>query len=301
MKKIFIIITLFMIGGYVNAQNDVQISHYMFNEISFNPGAVGNTENMDVSLLARQQWLGFDNSPSTQIINGHTFLKKAKSGLGFSIINDKLGFENSLNFKMMYAYHFRLADRSHLSLGAGLGLINRTINGSKLIYEEMDDSYALKTDKTDLTFDLDLGMELVVKDLRIGLSATHIQQSVESSINIPRHFYAYGKYNLKLNAKNTLIPTVRLKSTPFINQIDAGALYQYNDVFWAGVLYRVNDAYIGMLGFNLTKKLKFGYSYDMDATEMKSYSSGSHEIFLSYSFKSTNKPPVIMRSPRLFN
>ena len=302
MRKLIIVLALFASGNILLAQNDIQFSHYMFNEVTFNPAATGNTENFDVSLLARQQWLGFDNSPSTQFLNGHTLFKKANSGLGFSVINDKLGFENSLNFKVMYAYHIRLAEKSHLAFGAGLGFINRSINGSQLIYEEMDDLYALKTDRTDLVPDFDFGTELNIKKLRIGISATHIQQSEESStIKVPRHFYAYGKYTIDINEKIAVIPSVRVKSTQYITQFDAGALFQYNNVFWAGFSYRLNDAYVGLVGFNLTKFLKFGYSYDMDATDIKSYSSGSHEIFLSYSFKSFNKVPVSIKSPRLFN
>ena len=82
MKKLIFAVVLFISCNIVLAQNDVQYSHYMFNEVTFNPAATGNTENFDVSLLARQQWVGFDNSPSTQFINGHTLLKKRNSGIG---------------------------------------------------------------------------------------------------------------------------------------------------------------------------------------------------------------------------
>jgi hypothetical protein len=34
----------------------------------------------------------------------------------------------------------------------------------------------------------------------------------------------------------------------------------------------------------LTKKLRLGYSYDFTLTDVKDYSSGSHEIMLGYDF-----------------
>jgi hypothetical protein len=45
-----------------------------------------------------------------------------------------------------------------------------------------------------------------------------------------------------------------------------------------------------MAGLEVTPNLKVGYSYDMTLTDIKSYSSGTHEIMINYCLRV--KPPV---------
>jgi hypothetical protein len=64
--------------------------------------------------------------------------------------------------------------------------------------------------------------------------------------------------------------------------------------------YRIDDAIVMIVGYNINKNLKFGYAYDITISDLKSESSGSHEILLRYSFKKkpNGKMPTHYRNIR---
>ena len=73
----------------------------------------------------------------------------------------------------------------------------------------------------------------------------------------------------------------------------------YNNSFWVGVTYRMQDAIAPMLGYRFTnaanksiRGLKIGYSYDLTTSKIKGYSSGTHEVMLGYCFN-PKKPKKI--------
>ena len=301
MKKIYIALIALVISSVGFSQNDILFSHYMFNELTFNPAVAGSSPTLDASLLARQQWIGFDEAPSSQVLNVHTFLRDI-GGVGGTIINDKLGYENSLNLKLYYAHHFQISRGMLLSFGAGIGFLSKTIDGSKLIYEDENDLNAIYNKESRFRPDFSFGTELNTSKFTLGLASTHIEQSLKSAtlFKVPRHYYAYAKYRIEASDKINIVPTFLVKSSQFITQIDLSAIFFYNNKFWIGAAYRLDEAYIGIIGFNITKELKFSYSYDYSAGPMKSYNDGSHEAMISYSINRGQKP-MMSKSPRYFN
>jgi len=301
MKKLLIALSSFFICSLGFSQNDILFSHYMFNEITFNPAVAGSSPTLDISLLARQQWVGFDEAPSSQVFNANTFLRDI-GGVGMTIINDKLGFENSLNFKLYYAHHLQISRGTLLSFGAGVGFLNKAVDGTKLIYEDADDLNAIYNKESRFRPDFSFGAEFNTSKLTIGLSSTHIEQSLSGAtlFKVPRHYYGYAKYRIEASDKINIVPTFLVKSSQFITQLDLSAIFFYDNKFWLGAAYRLNEAYIGIVGFRITKELKFSYSYDYSAGPMKSYNDGSHEVMISYSL-GLNQKPMMSKSPRYFN
>ena len=301
MKKLLILFSVLILSSYCFSQNDILFSHYMFNELTFNPAVAGSSPTLDVSLLARQQWIGFDEAPYSQVLNANTFLKDI-GGIGMTIINDKLGFENSLNFKLYYAKHFQVSRGTLISFGAGVGFLNKSVDGTKLIYEDQDDLSAIYNKESRFRPDFSFGTEFNTSHLTVGLSSTHIEQSLSGAtlFKVPRHYYAYAKYRIEASSKLNIVPTFLIKSSQFITQYDLSTIVFYDNKFWLGAAYRLDEAYIGIIGFNITKDLKFSYSYDYSAGPMKSYNDGSHEVMVSYSI-GLNQKPMMSKSPRYFN
>jgi type IX secretion system PorP/SprF family membrane protein len=56
------------------------------------------------------------------------------------------------------------------------------------------------------------------------------------------------------------------------------------NILWLGASYRTEDAVVAMVEIQLSKKLRLGYAYDFTLTDVKDYSTGSHEIMLAYDF-----------------
>jgi type IX secretion system PorP/SprF family membrane protein len=287
-------------SGY--SQNDPQISNYMFSEVSYNPAMAGVTSTMDASLIARQQWTGFDQAPRTQLFNISSYVNKMSGGVGFSVINDKLGYENSLNFKLMYAYQLRITDKSKLSFGLGFGMISKALKGSQLIYDDMTDVNGIYTDQSKMKPDFDFGVAFNSQKFIVGASVTHIDQSLPSAtvLKAPRHFYLFGQYKIKASEKINFIPSVKVRSAQYITQFDASVLMYYASKFWLGATLRPGDAMVAHIGVDVTKNIRIGYSYDYNNGAVKSYSDGSHEIVLLASFDVAKKI-IPTKTPRFFD
>jgi hypothetical protein len=71
------------------------------------------------------------------------------------------------------------------------------------------------------------------------------------------------------------------------------AILKYENRFWGGVSYRVQDAVTVLAGLNWNN-FKFGYSYDITTSKLggAGKSNGSHELFLRYCFKIEIPHPV---------
>jgi type IX secretion system PorP/SprF family membrane protein len=303
MKKIFLSALLSVMVQLLSvAQNDIQFSHYMFSEITYNPAMAGSSGTLDAALFFRQQWTGFAQAPQTQLVSVQTNIEKASGGIGLNIINDKLGFERSINFKLMYAYVLRLSTVSRLSFGLGFGMLNKSLQGSKLTYDDMTDQNAVYTDQSKTKADFDFGIAYNSDKMAIGLSVEHIEQPLKNAndLAVPRHLYLYAKYKIKANEKINVIPSLLLKSTLYITQLDITAQMFYSNIFWVGASLRTGDAIVGMAGIDVTKKIRIGYSFDYNSGSLKSNSGGSHEIILIGTFDVARRLAP-SKSRRFFN
>ncbi|OFY32647.1 MAG: hypothetical protein A2275_05750 [Bacteroidetes bacterium RIFOXYA12_FULL_35_11] len=270
----------------------------MFSNLQYNPAFAGQTKMINAGLLAREQWTGLKSAPSTQVLNGDMWFKFG--GLGLSVINDRLGYEHSFRFNALYAYHYRLSNKMQVSAGAGLGIINKSLQGSQLIYVSQNDQNAITTDISEYNANIDLGLSIVYDKLIAGVSCTHINKSVKASdfTTPPRHLWIYAKYSYTLNDLIKLQPSLLLKSAFFKTQLEINTNCLLKDKYWVGLTYRHKESVVALIGIQLNQHIKAGYSYDLPFGPIKGQSYGNHEIFLIYSIDRKLDLPVFDNNPR---
>lgn len=319
MKKIILILGLLTMTASVFAQTDIQLSQQINNRIIFNPAATGQSGCYNFTLLAREQWTGIDGAPSTQLFNFNKYFKSPKLGIGATIVYDRVGVEKTLNAKALIAYHVWLTDEMTLSFGLGLGIMNKTVEGSKLIYEDPNDPNAIVTKESKLSPDFDFGMEYNFKRLSIGASSTHLISSfkrIENNFKVPRHWYAYAKYSIKCSDAVDLIPALSWNNLDNVNLMEINAMTNVKDRVSVGLSYRFglypykvadgsnlhsfsSDALVLIAGVKIIDALRLSYSYDFKIGNIKyGKTKGSHEIMLLCRFgcdKTANT------HPRFFN
>jgi len=99
-----------------------------------------------------------------------------------------------------------------------------------------------------------------------------------------RHYFLNGGYIYQINREFIIEPSVLLKLIEIgLFQADINALLTYQNMVSLGLSYRTSDAIIVMLGYQYDK-FRIGYSVDFTLTDIRTHSSGSHEVFISYSF-----------------
>jgi type IX secretion system PorP/SprF family membrane protein len=285
------------------AQQDPQYTQYMFDRLSVNSGVAGTSGNICATALLRQQWSGFEGAPKTGLINVHGPINKINSGVGVSVYFDKLGQQNNTIARVHYAYHFKPGSGvGTLGIGIYGGLTSRSL-GSKWIAVDPVTSDAAIPDggSNSSAFDLGAGIYYTTPKLWVGLSSTQIPETKLEAVSIKnrRHYYAQAGYDWQMkNPKFMVQPSLLIKSDATSTQFDLSALFMYDKMVWLGVSYRTEDAIAPIIGYQTelgkekASMLRIGYSYDVTTSELKNYSSGSHEIMLSYCFKIV-KPKVI--------
>ncbi|MCQ2960497.1 MAG: type IX secretion system membrane protein PorP/SprF [Bacteroidales bacterium] len=303
LQRYIVLISICMCFVHTYAQNDINVSNYMFDEISYNPACTGEGETFRASILARKHWLGIDGAPLFQIVtvDGRT---KRLGGLGLHVVNDQVGFENNVTATVNYSYGVNLGARSRLSLGFAAGFIDHFVDNSEFVYQNQvqDDPFGYVEDNF-ITPTLNVGVQLVVRQLTIGLSSTHITQSQENltACDLPKHYYGFASYRINANENMMIVPSVLMKMGNSIMQMEYNAnVYFYNN-FWLGASFRTNESVVGLAGLILKNRIFIGYSYDCAIGDKRRYSSGSHEIFMSWRMRKDPRQKGFYQSTRLFN
>ena len=140
-----------------------------------------------------------------------------------------------------------------------------------------------------MAFDIGFGLYLNATNYYFGASVTHLNQALIefsdlASTYLPRHYYLMGGYNIKLpDPLFELRPSFLFKTDAASWQIDLNANVVYNERFWGGLSYRLQDAVSLLMGAEMINGLKVGYSFDLTTSALGRYGYGSHEFFVSYS------------------
>ncbi len=302
MKRLFYIIFLFVCSAFcvsLQAQGDLLLSQEIFSRVNKNPAATGNTDDIDIFLHGRLQWLGVDNGPRTVVLNVTDYEDAAKSGFGFSFAYDQIGVgHHTVDAKVAYSYQIGLGDRNVLSLGLAAGVyvgshdyLANTVDDET----EREEEEGLNQKMRECSPDFDFGIEYSNLYCTFGLSFTHLFNGESTPFKSGRHFYLYGTGLIPLNENVDLSPIVAFMHHRMTNLVEFGSLLFINRTLWGGLTWRPDfrhqvdpSVLVFTLGFE-HKKFRFGYSYDLDLGSSSQLSSNTHEVILSYGIGKNKK------------
>lgn len=308
MRQLILLFVLLFSLTHISAQQDPILSHVFFDKVKINSAFAGSEGDICVGIINRQQWLGFEGAPKTTAFNANAPINflGVNSGVGISLMDDRLGFEKNFRGSLQYAYFHNLGTGT-LRLGIQGGIYNIAYDGTWITPESSADTDpAIPAEKDNsMVFDLAFGMAYTVGDLFVGLSATHLTQpkfkftNTEQS-HLKRHYYLMAGYNIQLSGSNLdLKPNILIKSDAASAQITINMIALYNKKFWGGVSYRTTDAIDIMAGIELFNGIKIGYAYGLNFSKLSNTNDGSHEIMLGYCFNiGFDKAPQKYRSVR---
>ncbi|SDB41769.1 type IX secretion system membrane protein, PorP/SprF family [Flavobacteriaceae bacterium MAR_2010_188] len=273
------------------AQQLPQFSQYMYNTISINPAYAGSREIMVINLLNRNQWVGVNGAPVTQTLSVHSSVPGTKLGLGLSVINDKLGYDNTTYIYSDVSYTLNLSDKYWLAFGLKVGASKFSLDDD--IYNDPAYNNDPYLDYLYNGWDPNFGVGIYFRSDKfyMGLSSPKLVNYKKRSdldyIPIDRvSYYLNGGYLWEYNSSNLKFkPTFLLKYTngaPLSVDVTGNVLLY--DKLWLGLSYRLKDSFGAMANFNIAKGLNIGYAYDYITSDLAPFTSGSHEIILQYEF-----------------
>jgi len=300
MKKILVAFVMSLVGYGAFAQQDVQLTHYMYDKLSVNPGFAGLNNAICGTFIGRYQWVKFDGSPRTGLLNVHMPVNVLRGGLGLTYYYDQLGFETNNIARLHYSFHKSIGIGT-LGIGAAVGVISKNINAQWITPDGTpweDDGSISAQSSNDIAPDFSFGVFYQANNLWMGLSSTHLSQSDMKDIHIKtaRHYWIMAGYNLDITPEWQLRPSLLAKSDAASTQIDVNVSVLFKRMVWAGVSYRIADAFAPMIGYQTQVGndglLKIGYSYDVTTSKLSNYSNGTHEIMLNYCFNLDRPEPI---------
>jgi type IX secretion system PorP/SprF family membrane protein len=219
--KWMIVSLLLLAVKIVNAQQDPIYTQYMFNTQTINPAYAGTWEAMGFMILAREQWLGFDNAPSTQTFTFQTLAKNKNVGLGLNIINDQFGMEKRFSLFGDYSYLVKLDNELKLRLGLKIGFSSYSNNLSSYDIINPNDPMFQGEISHKIMPNFGIGAFLYKNKYYVGLSVPRaIQNDFANNINNYslqaelRHYYLTAGYVFDISDMVQFKPTMLTKLSP---------------------------------------------------------------------------------------
>ncbi len=289
MKKIIIIIFALGIYGAINAQQLPLYSQYMFNRMLINPGVTGSEKDLPVQLAVREQWVGFDNAPSTQTLSAHYCFENYNMGVGGVLFVDRFGHERKLGIQLNYSYILPVFTDAKLAFGLSFQAFQYQLDYTELIALDDSDPNLYGTRESKFVPESDFGIYLYHENYFAGISANQMiglpvkigNQEILMT-RLVRHYNLMGGYKFELNPEFELEPSALIKTTfkaPSQFDLNVRAIYQKN--YWLGISYRTAGDIVTLLGLRY-KEFDFGFAVDFATSDIAAYQSGSYELMLKY-------------------
>ncbi|TYP96065.1 type IX secretion system PorP/SprF family membrane protein [Tenacibaculum adriaticum] len=286
----------------MHAQQDPQYTQYMYNTMAVNPAYVGSRGHTVITALGRTQWVGFEGAPDTQTLSYDTAIGYSGLGLGFNLVNDKIGPSHELYFDGNVSYTIETGEDGNLAFGLKLG--GRLLNIDWSIGRTQDaEQFPDITNKFLPT--IGAGIYYYEPEWYIGLSVPNFLSQEHYDDDRPRgeiaserlHFFFISGYVFDLSESIKFKPAVLLKivsGAPL--SLDISGNFLFEERFRAGLAWRWDDSIAVLLGFQASDALHIGYAYDLTTSNYNVANSGTHEIMLRYEIFRRER----MKSPRFF-
>ena len=298
----------------VTAQQDKLITHFIYDKMSLNPGktGMGLSNGLCATSIYRNQWDKVNGAPNSAVLNIEADLNRFfPGGIGLALYHDAIGFARQNNLALNYSYPLTIGNIGTLGLGLGVGIINYGMNPVWVPPTNAPDN-SLPTSFAATNLDVNFGAYFNGKDFYVGISSTHLTQSLlkqqdqagfDQTYQTARHYYLMGGKKFADIAGGTIDAQVLMRTdlVKFSADINARYIYDFGDskLGYAGMTIRTTDAVAFMLGYTPIENLTVGYSYDLTLfNKLSNVSRGSHEILVKYCYNLPEPPKSNARHPR---
>lgn len=284
-------ITLLILGITLtaDAQQLPQFSQYFMNDFAINPAMAGIRDRIEVRSNNRYQWEGITDAPRTYTMTLNMPFADESIGFGTYLFTDIVGPTRRIGFQIGGAYRLPLSDEISLGVGLSVGMLEYSVDGHKIDLAQPLDGALLNTLGRSRVIDAKAGLQVSSEDWYVGISIPQVAQNnvdlfaenTAGSSSLQTHYFITGGYRYELNGDYTIEPNVMLKYvSPTPLKMDFSLRGIYKDFLWLGASYRTDDAVAAMIGLEISDKIVFGYSHDFTTSEIRDYSTGTHELML---------------------
>lgn len=313
MRKIVLVLGIWIAGGVAYAQQSAQYTQYIFNGLIVNPAYAGSKDIWNVNAIYRDQWTGLEGAPTTQTFSADGSIKGGKLGLGFQAINDEIGVDGQLSLMANAAVRLNVSETGKLRFGIAGGATQYSRDWTKVRTAEVDPANP-NTRVSTFSPTIKAGMFFHTERFYAGLSGANLIPVQNDYVLTPtRHYFLTSGYVFDLGQHVKVKPSFLVKEDfKGPTNVDLNAFVLFAERLWLGTSYRtgvnllnkpglnkqvdLESAWAGIAELYITPKIKLGYAYDFTLSGLNDYA--SHEISIGYYF--LKKEETFMLSPRFF-
>lgn len=282
-------------------------SMYMMNAFVINPAVAGSDGYTTVGLSSRDQMLGIENSPRTNVLSIQGRIMRSsvrvkrgilskerlsrrsgRVGIGGYLFNDKNGAIQRTGGSFSYAYHI-FFQNTQLSFGIAATTFQFKISQTDLKFGSNNEpTYNQSYSNRLLIPDVTTGMYILTPTSFFGLSIANMFQTRLNIGNdktydyrMYRHYFLMAGKRFNENDTYSYEPSFLLKATEkMVAQADLQMRFYYKQDYYLGLSYRTGSSAGLLLGIKW-KKMYLGYAFDYGFTSIQKYSFGAHEVNLA--------------------
>lgn len=302
-----VLLCLLVAAGFgARAQQDPMYTQYMNNILSVNPAYASVSSALEVVAISRNQWTGIDGAPVTQSLSAMMPIKGTDSGIGVTMLTDKIGPVRQSGLYLDYSYRLRLGYRTYFAWGLKTGINFYHTDYSILEVNDGGDPVLSEDVVRKFLPNAGIGAFFYTERLFVGLSVpklitnriNEVGYSTQFSAREEIHFFLMGGYVFDLNDFLKFKPYALVKMVPNAPlSADVSAHFLLYDRVWLGANWRIGDAVGAIAQFYVSPQFKLGYAYDITASDLNSFNRGTHEVLVSYAFNLGRRRFI---SPRYF-
>lgn len=287
----YMCVLLLFIGSMLHllAQQKPLYSQYMLNNYIMNPAVTGMHEFFEVNSNYRHQWVGMPDGPKTYVLSVHGPHKYKNYGLGGALYSDVTGHTSRTGLSLSYAYHFNVTKAQQIALGLSGGLMQFTVDGTKITLADPGDLVLMNTMMSVVVPDFGFGFNWYQLDkFYFGVSVPQFVQNrlqffdnaTQSLSKLTAHYYINGGYTFYFGDNYSVEPSALIKyGPPLFPQYDLGVRLFFKDILYLGGVFRTDDATSILVGISSPdRRFSLGYAYDLTSSNLQNYTSGTHEI-----------------------
>jgi type IX secretion system PorP/SprF family membrane protein len=286
------------------------------------------TENNRLALNYRNQWPEITNGFVTYSVSFDKYFEKFRSGLGVIFLQDEAGTGRlrSTNIGVSYSYDFKISNFWHIRPGMSFFYTERAVNYKDLLWNDQISATGNAPSSAEVipmnhVGDIDFSTSALTYSDKFwfGFAVDHIlkpnqslyfhDEADDNPAKVPVKYSIFGGTKFVKN-ENLLRPVPTTFQIAFLykdqkqyRQLDIGVYWHRNPMvlgFWyRGIpLYKEvfnRDAITILAGYKI-KHLNIGYSYDFTLSKLITRTGGSHEVSLTYAFKTKKfkrKPKMV--------
>jgi len=292
MKRITLFCLALLLAGGVMGQQLPLNSQYTLNQYEINPAVAGSDDGLPLGFTFRKLWMGMEGSPSIQTLSAHMEVAE-HMGVGLKVFNVSSGPLRRTGGEVTYAYHIPLSGgKQNLSFGLSGLFYQYKLDLSGLNVRDPDDPVLTNSEESMIVPDVSFGTYFYGENYYVGLAVPQLlsrkvdlKSDVELEQQQVRHYFLHGGYRFDINEQFSLEPSVLMKLIEAgIFQADINVRMTYNKMVSFGLSYRTGDALVVQLGYQ-SQNFLIGYAYDITLSDVRTASSGSHEIMMIYTFE----------------